>query len=47
MGLVFQYAVSSDVIAGVGRDAAHIARHIATREAEGRASLPHRSSIAA
>jgi len=36
MGLVFQYAVTSDVLPGVGRDAKYIARHIATREAERR-----------
>jgi putative flavoprotein involved in K+ transport len=39
MGLVFQFAVSSDVIAGAGRDAKFIARHIATREAGRRASM--------
>ncbi|MGH2529934.1 MAG: flavin-containing monooxygenase [Actinomycetota bacterium] len=39
MGLVFQFGVSSDVIAGVGRDAKYIARHIASREAERRASM--------
>jgi len=37
MGLIFQYAVASDVLPGVGRDAKYIARHIATREAERRA----------
>jgi putative flavoprotein involved in K+ transport len=37
MGLVFQYAVTSDVLPGVGRDAKHIARHIASREAKRRA----------
>jgi putative flavoprotein involved in K+ transport len=36
-GLIFQYAVTSDVLPGVGRDAKYIARHIATREAERRA----------
>src|SRR5919201_5823298 len=37
MGLLFQYAVSSDVLPGVGRDAAWIAKQIAqgaTRPAE-------------
>jgi putative flavoprotein involved in K+ transport len=29
MGLIFQYAAASDVIPGVGRDADHIAKHIA------------------
>ncbi len=37
MGLVFQYAVTSDVLPGVGRDAKHIAKHIASREAKRRA----------
>ncbi|HET7270836.1 MAG TPA: FAD-dependent oxidoreductase [Rubrobacter sp.] len=36
VGLVFQYAVSSDVLPGVGRDAEYIATHIATREPKGR-----------
>jgi putative flavoprotein involved in K+ transport len=31
MGVRFQYAASSDVLPGVGRDAAHVAKHIATR----------------
>jgi putative flavoprotein involved in K+ transport len=29
VGLIFQYAVSSDVLPGVGRDAAHVAKQIA------------------
>jgi putative flavoprotein involved in K+ transport len=29
VGLIFQYAVSSDVLPGVGRDAAHVAKRIA------------------
>jgi len=33
VGLKFQYAVSSDVITGVGRDAEYVAKHIAAREA--------------
>jgi len=42
VGLVFQYAVSSDVLPGVGRDAEHVAKHIARlagrrRPAEGEA----------
>jgi putative flavoprotein involved in K+ transport len=36
VGLVFQYAVSSDVLPGVGRDAEYIAKHIASREPTGR-----------
>ena len=40
VGLVFQSAATSDVLPGVGRDAAHIARHLAraTRPAESPAS---------
>jgi putative flavoprotein involved in K+ transport len=34
MGLLFQYGVTSDVLPGVGRDAAWIARHIVQRKAE-------------
>jgi putative flavoprotein involved in K+ transport len=34
MGLLFQYALSSDVLPGMGRDAAYIARHIASRSAK-------------
>jgi putative flavoprotein involved in K+ transport len=29
MGLLFQYAVTSDVLPGVGRDAERIAKHVA------------------
>ncbi|HEX2739985.1 MAG TPA: NAD(P)-binding domain-containing protein [Rubrobacter sp.] len=36
VGLVFQYAVSSDVLPGVGRDAEYIAKYIASREPKGR-----------
>ncbi|HJQ29177.1 MAG TPA: NAD(P)-binding domain-containing protein [Rubrobacter sp.] len=32
VGLRFQYAISSDVIPGVGRDAEYVANHIASRE---------------
>ncbi|WP_426592026.1 flavin-containing monooxygenase [Cellulomonas sp. McL0617] len=32
MGLPFQYAFSSAMVLGVGRDAAHVARHIATAD---------------
>jgi putative flavoprotein involved in K+ transport len=34
VGLIFQYAVSSDVLPGVGRDAEYIARHIASRQSK-------------
>jgi putative flavoprotein involved in K+ transport len=36
VGLLFQYAVTSDVLPGVGRDAEYIAKHIASREPNGR-----------
>jgi putative flavoprotein involved in K+ transport len=36
MGLLFQYALSSDVLPGMGRDAEHIAKHIASRKTNGR-----------
>ena len=39
MGLVFQYAVTSDMLPGVSRDAKYVARHIATRETKRRASV--------
>jgi putative flavoprotein involved in K+ transport len=37
MGLLFQYAVSSNVLPGMGRDAEYIARHIASRTKKRRA----------
>ena len=36
VGLVFQYALASSLVGGVGRDAEHIAEHIAAREPNGR-----------
>jgi putative flavoprotein involved in K+ transport len=36
VGLIFQYAVASDVIPGVGRDAEHVAKHIARLAAPAR-----------
>jgi putative flavoprotein involved in K+ transport len=36
VGLIFQYAVASDVLPGVGRDADHVARHIARLAAPAR-----------
>jgi putative flavoprotein involved in K+ transport len=36
VGLVFQYAATSDVLPGVGRDAEYIAKHIASSEPNGR-----------
>jgi putative flavoprotein involved in K+ transport len=47
MGLIFQYAGTSDVIPGVGRDAKHIARHIASREAERRTSMKESAEVTA
>ena len=40
VGLVFQYALSSDTLPGVGRDAAYVAEHFASRRRKGR--LPAR-----
>jgi putative flavoprotein involved in K+ transport len=36
VGLLFQYAMSSDVLPGIGRDAEYIAKHIASRAPNGR-----------
>ena len=36
MGLVFQYAATSDVLPGVGRDAAYVAKQIDARQRKGR-----------
>jgi putative flavoprotein involved in K+ transport len=47
MGLIFQYAATSDVLPGVGRDAKYIARHIASREAERRASMRESAEVIA
>jgi putative flavoprotein involved in K+ transport len=41
MGLIFQYAAVSDVIPGVGRDAAHVAKHIAGLAAGSRRGAPN------
>jgi putative flavoprotein involved in K+ transport len=40
VGLIFQYAATSDVLPGVGRDAEHIARHIARIGAKMRRAAP-------
>ena len=45
VGLVFQYAAASDVLPGVGRDAAHVVRHLRLRrpkEQRGRAQRGRR-----
>ena len=36
LGLVFSYALASSLVGGVGRDADHIAKHIASRAPNGR-----------
>jgi putative flavoprotein involved in K+ transport len=36
VGLLFLYALSSPLVGGVGRDAEHIAEHIAARHPDGR-----------
>ena len=36
VGLLFQYAATSDVLPGVGRDAEYVAKHIASRVPNGR-----------
>jgi putative flavoprotein involved in K+ transport len=40
VGLVFQYSAVSDVLPGVGRDAAHVARHLASARARSSAAAP-------
>jgi putative flavoprotein involved in K+ transport len=40
VGLVFQYAAISDVLPGVGRDAAHVARHLASAGRSSSAPAP-------
>ncbi len=40
VGLLFLYALSSDVLPGVGRDAEHIAKRIASDERDGRPTAP-------
>ncbi len=50
LGLVFQYAFSSDVLPGGGRDAEYIAKHIASRRRESVTERPRtrtRSSVRA
>ncbi len=47
LGLIFQYASSSDVITGMGRDAKHIAKHIASQEAVRRASMREPAEVTA
>jgi putative flavoprotein involved in K+ transport len=40
VGMYVLYALSSVLIGGVGRDAEHVASHIASREPTGRPELP-------
>jgi putative flavoprotein involved in K+ transport len=40
LGRLFQYALASSMIHGVGRDAEHIARHIAARAGMPRTQAP-------
>ena len=42
VGLQFQYAATSDVLPGVGRDAEYVVRHIASRNGDSRPSTPTR-----
>lgn len=44
VGLLFLYAASSTMIHGVGRDAEHIAKHIASRQPNGRPAALARSA---
>jgi putative flavoprotein involved in K+ transport len=44
LGLVFQYAAVSDVLPGVGRDAAYISNHIAGLAAKSRRALPRKAN---
>jgi putative flavoprotein involved in K+ transport len=43
VGLPFQYAAASDVLPGVGRDAAYIAKRLADRRASPEPALATRS----
>ena len=45
VGLPFQYAAVSDVLPGVGRDAAHVARHLASAAAGGRRAVPDGEAV--
>jgi putative flavoprotein involved in K+ transport len=40
LGLLFLYALNSPLVGGVGRDAEHIARHIASRQPNSRPTAP-------
>jgi putative flavoprotein involved in K+ transport len=44
VGLVFLYAMTSGFLRGVGRDAEHIAKHVASREGNGRPTALARSA---
>jgi putative flavoprotein involved in K+ transport len=47
VGLIFQYAVTSDVLPGVGRDARRVARHIAQLPTSQRLARPRAATFAA
>ena len=47
VGLVFLYSISSDVLPNRGRDAEHIAKHIASRERDGASREGARAAAAA
>ena len=47
VGLPFQYSKSSDVLPGIGRDHAYIARHIASRSVGDRSTAQVAPSAAA
>lgn len=45
VGLLFLHSFTSMLIAGTGRDAARVARHIVARQARGRASAPTKAPV--
>jgi putative flavoprotein involved in K+ transport len=47
MGLLFQFAASSDVLPGVGRDAAYVAKHIASRVPRGSEAVEGETALVA
>jgi putative flavoprotein involved in K+ transport len=44
LGLPFQYSSTSDHVGGVGRDARHIAQHLAALDGRSRRHLGHAAS---
>jgi putative flavoprotein involved in K+ transport len=45
VGLPFQYAAVSDVLPGVGRDAAHVAKHLASAAGKSRGPVPDGEAV--